>query len=29
MAIARGGLPDDKAKIVWSRGCIPYLCASH
>ena len=26
MAIALGGRPDDSAKMVWSRGCIAYLC---
>ena len=25
MAIALGGRPDDRAKMVWSRGCIAYL----
>ena len=28
MAIALGGRPDDRAKIVCSRGCIAYLCGS-
>ena len=28
MAIALGGRPDDSAKMVWSRGCIAYLCRS-
>ena len=27
-AIALGGRPDDSAKMVWSRGCIAYLCRS-
>lgn len=25
MAIALGGRPEDKAKMVWSRGCIAYF----
>ena len=24
--MALGGRPDDNAKMVWSRGCIAYLC---
>ncbi|WP_283806272.1 MULTISPECIES: hypothetical protein [Bradyrhizobium] len=28
MAIALGGRPEDKAKIVWSRGCIAYFFPS-
>ena len=26
MAMALGARPDDSAKMVWSRGCIAYLC---
>ena len=26
IAIALGGRPDDSAKMVWSVGCIAYLC---
>ncbi|MGN1285637.1 MAG: hypothetical protein ACI4XG_03510, partial [Bradyrhizobium sp.] len=28
MAIALGGRPEDKAKMVWSRGCIAYFFPS-
>jgi len=28
MAIALGGRPEDRAKIVWSRGCIAYFFPS-
>jgi hypothetical protein len=28
MAIALGGRPEDKAKMVWSRGCMAYLFPS-
>ncbi|MES5484411.1 hypothetical protein QMZ05_16780 [Bradyrhizobium sp. INPA03-11B] len=28
MAIALGGRPEDKAKMVWSRGCIVYFFPS-